>query len=965
MASPLSLGDLMAVGKAAWELYEACQSAPDHVRELGTLCSNIALTINSCRPNDPTALLRRAFLSKEQAEALELLVNRIEDSMQAIRQILGKYEGLDVPSLRNIGRRAVFGVFTVEDCNDLRRTMMGQVQTLTLLLQGQNISFQGMAVALLSELVADKRRANKARAGSEPDAVALIDDQTWKELVKDLKLRNKDADSELLLLGESAAIREDVVKRAEKEASAVDHDTSKKAEAELDAKVSKITNVAALAKMDEYSPIDGRDLSWSWFRGPVFPGSCTPVSVGEAVNDNSLLNSPSFQLPTVERQYSAEDKWLCPFLEGWMLNRTKAMRAGRMEDAFYFSYNNLTAGGTRPPQTSRLYFWRSPLLPSDHDIKTHFQTKGMTDASKYPYGLTRIPPTDDNLQLWPSFNWNPWGRFVAYYGPGYVPTRCIGRNPWWGPLDPSDEVTALFIRAHYGNWGLPSHYTDETIDQSLPQGWVWKKDVSGFGRHIYTYLGDLNGKRLDTTVHPSRFFSEEDPFPVHLPPGWHRRLDRDGSLFFVDDNTRSATRVDPRFNRNINQETGLPVGWTCTLVEDIPFHDLQSISSSSNNNNNNNANANNNDSEATSFPNKKRPTTTDNDKAAAAKPLIPYYHTRIGKTIIGTKWPTSIITKSLDFKDFLNTVPIKGKPLSLLKPDTKEAKKPHVSHLISMIRRDTLPPPSPELRKRYDAIFSEIAAKSPPEYQLGKYRIAHAQVEARCRDSGLPLAVYTPILMEADANSDGVFTPPEFAVVLHTMQVALRQWHDNQPPVSLVPAHLLPGYDRLFEKFKEEGSLDISEEKAVAAAESVYCDEGMRKFAKDMWSKKAAKSPALGLGGESMLDIVQFSEGMNELSVEMARRKDLARIGGDEVVEMPRTGPDGLRSAMTQPVDHYPNPHDRAGVAGEAQPTAMPMAGEKHGLAIAQGVSGDDPASTVGTSTSSDLKVEEVPEQGG
>ena len=64
-----------------------------------------------------------------------------------------------------------------------------------------------------------------------------------------------------------------------------------------------------------------------------------------------------------------------------------------------------------------------------------------------------------------------------------------------------------------------------------------------------------------STVHPARFTDSESDVSNQLPVGWDRRLDSWGNLFFVDHHTKSASREDPRFNKKVDQNTGLPIGW--------------------------------------------------------------------------------------------------------------------------------------------------------------------------------------------------------------------------------------------------------------------------------------------------------------------------------------------------------------------------------------------------------------------
>jgi len=397
MSSPLSLGDLFTLGQTAWTLYQACTQAGTQFAELGTLCSSISLAIRRCRPNEPSAFVRRGTIEKEDYEAIELLANRIEDSLQKVKQILGRYDGIDVPSLRNLHRRLVFGVFTVNDCNDLKKTMMGQVKSLTLLLQGISISIQDQSASLLSELVAEKQ---KGKNGNHAD-IDNIDDAAWSELVKELKLRN--AEIEATLLSKPKTMRSLVVQKFKQLLSGPQETVQ---DLELEETVG-IVDAAAPTSMRVYNP-------WGidWFYPKLWSENCFRfITVDEALSDNSLLAHPSFQPHDIEREYSPEDKWLCPFLEGWSLNRTKAKRQGSLDDAFYFSFNNLACGVNKPPLTSRLYFWRNPLVPSDRTVQNFNSTL------PYPSFGSNV---QQQQQLWPPHSpWQPrnpplsWARFTG------------------------------------------------------------------------------------------------------------------------------------------------------------------------------------------------------------------------------------------------------------------------------------------------------------------------------------------------------------------------------------------------------------------------------------------------------------------------------------------------------------------------------------------------------------------------
>lgn len=181
-------------------------------------------------------------------------------------------------------------------------------------------------------------------------------------------------------------------------------------------------------------------------------------------------------------------------------------------------------------------------------------------------------------------------------------SRFLTSRSW--PIDLSDELSFRLVTIDYGNSGQRVEYRDEDIDKSLPEYWVWIRDITGHGRHIYRNTMT----KTDSTVHPARFYREGDSTTITLPPGWDRRLDQFGNLFFVDHHTKSAVREDPRFNPNIDQKTGLPKGWHQVL-----------------------------------------------DKKGR-----PFFYREVGQQIIGTNQPWTMRTKSMDKKEFIRRIPKEG-----------------------------------------------------------------------------------------------------------------------------------------------------------------------------------------------------------------------------------------------------------------------------------------------------------------
>ena len=115
-----------------------------------------------------------------------------------------------------------------------------------------------------------------------------------------------------------------------------------------------------------------------------------------------------------------------------------------------------------------------------------------------------------------------------------------------------DRISKELAYARYLDERIPA----DDIDASLPKGWRWSCD--GDGHPIYTSSDPGQGPgEWQSTVHPA-FFSPHE----RLPPGWDRRLDNWGLLFYVDHHTATAQRIHPKDDDTIDSATGLPKGWT-------------------------------------------------------------------------------------------------------------------------------------------------------------------------------------------------------------------------------------------------------------------------------------------------------------------------------------------------------------------------------------------------------------------
>lgn len=279
---------------------------------------------------------------------------------------------------------------------------------------------------------------------------------------------------------------------------------------------------------------------------------------------------------------------------------------------------------------------------------------------------------------------------------------------------------------------MQSNFSDEQIEASLPENWTWETWEEGIQRNIYTDTET----QTESTVHPARFLTPQDQVSHVLPPGWDRRLDSWGNLFFVDHHTHRATREDPRFSNKIDQITGLPKGWF-----EIRDHD-------------------------------------DNQ----------YFYTKIGRMIFGTYEPAAMNSKSQKHKSPLSAIPKQGhdpnnlisRSLPLAKRIAEEKEKAAVA-AAALLAAQTISPMTKEEKKAYHDIFHAIEKRDP-------LRLTQSEALEHCMEFDVPLDIASNILDRNDSNKDRRWNADEYADVLHEIRFELEKRFKKQPTPPMLTA---------------------------------------------------------------------------------------------------------------------------------------------------------------------------------
>ena len=135
------------------------------------------------------------------------------------------------------------------------------------------------------------------------------------------------------------------------------------------------------------------------------------------------------------------------------------------------------------------------------------------------------------------------------------------------PYDIDDDVTRHMLEHMIDKNGSPPPPDHDNIQSRLPESWILEPMEEP---HQILYINV--DEEWTSTVHTARFHDHINEISDRLPEGWDRRLDSWGNLFYVDHLTKHATRKDPRFNKDVDPETGLPKGWK--RIKDHEGHDF-------------------------------------------------------------------------------------------------------------------------------------------------------------------------------------------------------------------------------------------------------------------------------------------------------------------------------------------------------------------------------------------------------
>lgn len=325
MSFGFSVGDFIAVGTLAKQLFDECKAAGTEYKELETLCNNVGISVEACRVNDPFTVMRR-----QNAAAVTVLIEACTATLNRLRALLGKFNNFS--GAKGFVRRIGF-VSASDERQSIKQELRDHLNTLQTFMQGSQVDLSSLVVRLLLRQLSEdpSKKLGGLDMGAIPNDDNLIQD-FLSEFAPDQNHAKKEVEE-----------KSDDIKSKLKEYEKTKQAPSLETKEKLNENNTIKAITPAPSRNDPYDPWHNQ-----WFATQGFE-YLWPVSLVFSTHVDCPIFEPAIR-------YSEQEEWLCILPEGWSINFTLSNRGSGDEQAFYYVFNNLSCTTNNTPKTSRLYY---------------------------------------------------------------------------------------------------------------------------------------------------------------------------------------------------------------------------------------------------------------------------------------------------------------------------------------------------------------------------------------------------------------------------------------------------------------------------------------------------------------------------------------------------------------------------------------------------------------------------------
>ena len=309
MSFGFSVGDLIAVGTLANQLWTACREASPEFQECGNLCQEVSLVIEGCRPTNPNSILR-----VQDSKTISQLAQSCGTTLSTLETLLQRYNSLG--STTNRVRDTLGFAYAKADCDKIRRRLGEHLLVINTFLTGRQVtapySVENVTPELFFALFTLLHNQTLESPAIDSSATLDLEDETKWQAFRAQVIAKADIEGDYLDQKRSYVkacvqkIAKDQAKVAKSKARADGISTFSETTAspivDVSASDSVQVRVSAPAKpKGKYNP-------WAI---PWFSAIGIRYLQAVAVGFDYVINEP----PCIWR-YSKEEEWLCLLPEG-------------------------------------------------------------------------------------------------------------------------------------------------------------------------------------------------------------------------------------------------------------------------------------------------------------------------------------------------------------------------------------------------------------------------------------------------------------------------------------------------------------------------------------------------------------------------------------------------------------------------------------------------------------------------
>ncbi|KAG0648122.1 hypothetical protein D0Z07_6030 [Hyphodiscus hymeniophilus] len=181
MSFGFSVGDFIAVGQLAWQIYGRCKKAPADFKAISTQLISLHIVIK-----DVNETIEEWDLPDAKKYDLLRIGEGSKDTLDELDQLLRKYSGLGMKGTRTMDRLR----FPRAETAELKSRLESYITMLTSFKTSLVLSSQARLEKMVSQIIAERQAGLREDSVISPDSIASTEDgdeDTWLAIKRELE----------------------------------------------------------------------------------------------------------------------------------------------------------------------------------------------------------------------------------------------------------------------------------------------------------------------------------------------------------------------------------------------------------------------------------------------------------------------------------------------------------------------------------------------------------------------------------------------------------------------------------------------------------------------------------------------------------------------------------------------------------------------------------------------------------